>query len=185
MLDEPSLANPHLGNVNIDGRRPCVTLSLLETFRPGESLSAMRNSKPGKRTQKRKPRRARTGALRHASDCEPGITRRRAGRGFVYLDAKGARVRDEATLARVRALAIPPAYTASGSAPTAAATCRQPAAMRAGASSTATTWRGSIGAMQGNIGACCASPNGFRHCARASAATAGSVACRATRCWRS
>jgi DNA topoisomerase IB len=71
----------------------------------------MRNSKPGKRTQKREPRRARTGALRHASDCEPGITRRRAGRGFVYLDAKGARVRDEATLARVRALAIPPAYT--------------------------------------------------------------------------
>lgn len=49
--------------------------------------------------------------LRRANDCEPGITRRRAGRGFVYLDAKGARVRDTATLARVRALAIPPAYT--------------------------------------------------------------------------
>ena len=48
--------------------------------------------------------------LRYASDCEPGIIRRRAGRGFVYLNAKGARVRDEATLARIRALAIPPAY---------------------------------------------------------------------------
>lgn len=49
--------------------------------------------------------------LRRANDCEPGITRRRAGRGFVYLDAKGARIRDEADLARIRALAIPPAYT--------------------------------------------------------------------------
>ncbi len=48
--------------------------------------------------------------LRYASDREPGIVRRRTGRGFVYLDAKGVRVRDEATLARIRALAIPPAY---------------------------------------------------------------------------
>lgn len=48
--------------------------------------------------------------LHRASDREPGITRRRAGRGFVYLDAKGARVRDESTLTRIRALAIPPAY---------------------------------------------------------------------------
>jgi DNA topoisomerase IB len=49
--------------------------------------------------------------LRRASDREPGIARRRAGRGFVYVDARGGRVRDEATLARIRALAIPPAYT--------------------------------------------------------------------------
>jgi DNA topoisomerase IB len=49
--------------------------------------------------------------LRRVGDGEPGITRRRAGRGFAYVDAKGARVRDEATLARIRALAIPPAYT--------------------------------------------------------------------------
>ncbi|HKZ11776.1 MAG TPA: DNA topoisomerase IB [Rhodanobacteraceae bacterium] len=62
------------------------------------------------RAQRRQIRRARMRQLRHASDCEPGIIRRRAGRGFVYLNAKGARVRDEATLARIRALAIPPAY---------------------------------------------------------------------------
>ena len=70
----------------------------------------MRNGEPGRRTRKRKPR-TRVRSLRHASDGEPGITRRRAGRGFVYLDAKGTRVRDEPTLARIRALAIPPAYT--------------------------------------------------------------------------
>jgi len=49
--------------------------------------------------------------LRRVSDGEPGITRRRAGRGFAYVDAKGVPVRDEANLARIRALAIPPAYT--------------------------------------------------------------------------
>ena len=48
--------------------------------------------------------------LRHVSDCAPGIQRRRCGRGFRYLDADGRAVRDATTLARIRALAIPPAY---------------------------------------------------------------------------
>lgn len=44
-------------------------------------------------------------------DCgSPGLTRRRHGRGFVFLDPGGAPERDQATLARVRALAIPPAW---------------------------------------------------------------------------
>jgi DNA topoisomerase I len=44
-------------------------------------------------------------------DCSgPGIARRRAGRGFAYLDPDGERVDDEETLARIRALAIPPAW---------------------------------------------------------------------------
>jgi DNA topoisomerase-1 len=49
--------------------------------------------------------------LRRADCSSPGITRRRAGRGFVYLDACGARVRDPVVLERIRALAIPPAWT--------------------------------------------------------------------------
>jgi DNA topoisomerase I len=48
--------------------------------------------------------------LRYSSDSEPGITRRRAGSGFYYVMPNGQRVSDEATLARVRKLAIPPAY---------------------------------------------------------------------------
>jgi DNA topoisomerase I len=45
------------------------------------------------------------------SDCAAeGITRRRRGRGFTYLDAGGERVDDERTLERIRALAIPPAW---------------------------------------------------------------------------
>ena len=68
----------------------------------------MRKSDPDTRTQK--SRRARARALRYVNDGEPGIRRRRVGRGFAYLDADGKRVHDEATLARIRALAIPPAY---------------------------------------------------------------------------
>ena len=45
------------------------------------------------------------------SDCSgPGLRRRRAGRGFVYLDEDGARVDDVETLDRIRALAVPPAW---------------------------------------------------------------------------
>jgi len=48
--------------------------------------------------------------LRRVDCSRPGMTRRRAGSGFVYLDVHGQRVTDEATLARIRALAIPPAW---------------------------------------------------------------------------
>ena len=40
----------------------------------------------------------------------PGITRVRAGDGFRYLDLAGAEVTDAATLERIRALRIPPAW---------------------------------------------------------------------------
>ena len=54
---------------------------------------------------------AASGGLRHVTDTGPGIARRRAGKGFRYRDADGARVRTRQTLARIRALAIPPAWT--------------------------------------------------------------------------
>jgi DNA topoisomerase IB len=49
--------------------------------------------------------------LRYVSDTQPGLRRRRAGKGFAYADTDGAPVRDAEVLARVRALAIPPAWT--------------------------------------------------------------------------
>jgi DNA topoisomerase-1 len=49
--------------------------------------------------------------LRASSDATPGLRRERAGKGFRYRDADGKLVRDPDTLARIRALAIPPAYT--------------------------------------------------------------------------
>ena len=44
------------------------------------------------------------------SDQLPGIRRRRRGKSFVYVDPQGRPVRDEATLQRIRRLAVPPAY---------------------------------------------------------------------------
>ncbi|HET8553254.1 MAG TPA: DNA topoisomerase IB [Rhodanobacteraceae bacterium] len=61
--------------------------------------------------QQRGCKRARKRGLRYTTDDEPGIARRRAGRGFVYIMPDGGRVRDDATLERIRALAVPPAYT--------------------------------------------------------------------------
>jgi len=53
---------------------------------------------------------ARAASLRHVSDDQPGIRRRRSGKGFSYITAERQTVRDKATLARIRALAIPPAW---------------------------------------------------------------------------
>ncbi|KQY49712.1 DNA topoisomerase IB [Lysobacter sp. Root494] len=50
------------------------------------------------------------GGLVYVSDADPGFRRRRSGNGFVYLDSSGKSIRDTHTLARIRALAIPPAY---------------------------------------------------------------------------
>ena len=48
----------------------------------------------------------------HRVDCSaPGISRRRAGRGFVYLDPSGTRITDRRVLDRARQLVIPPAWT--------------------------------------------------------------------------
>ncbi len=49
--------------------------------------------------------------LRYVTDAGPGITRRRSGRGFVYLDAHGQRLTDAARVAWIKGLAIPPAWT--------------------------------------------------------------------------
>jgi len=49
--------------------------------------------------------------LRRSDPSLPGITRRRAGKGFVYLDETGRRVTDVDVIQRIKALVIPPAWT--------------------------------------------------------------------------
>lgn len=49
--------------------------------------------------------------LRYVTVGMPGIRRRRAGRGFVYVRADGTHIRDRAEFQRLKALAIPPAWT--------------------------------------------------------------------------
>jgi DNA topoisomerase-1 len=54
---------------------------------------------------------AREAGLRYVDDRKPGITRRKRGRQFAYFYADGKPVDDEAELRRIKALAVPPAYT--------------------------------------------------------------------------
>ena len=49
--------------------------------------------------------------LHYVTDEQAGIRRKRAGRGFQYLDVKGQRIRHPAELQRIKSLAIPPAWT--------------------------------------------------------------------------
>lgn len=49
--------------------------------------------------------------LRYVDDRGPGITRKLLRGRFAYFDSNGKRIDDEAELARIRALAVPPAYT--------------------------------------------------------------------------
>ena len=53
---------------------------------------------------------AESAGLIYVSDEERGLRRERAGEGFRFLKAGGGAVEDEATLERIRKLAIPPAW---------------------------------------------------------------------------
>ena len=49
--------------------------------------------------------------LRHSSDNEPGITRKRMGRYWAYFGPDGRRVTDRAEIDRLNGVGLPPAYT--------------------------------------------------------------------------
>jgi DNA topoisomerase-1 len=48
--------------------------------------------------------------LRHSSDTEPGISRKRMGRYWAYFDADGKRITDRDEIDRLNAVGLPPAY---------------------------------------------------------------------------
>jgi len=54
---------------------------------------------------------AKAAQLRYVSDQIPGITRKRAGRGFRYFDSKGEPLTDQDQIERIKELVIPPAWT--------------------------------------------------------------------------
>lgn len=54
---------------------------------------------------------AKAAGLVYVCDTDDGITRCKRGKSFQYMDLDGKRVTDEDVLARIRSLAIPPAYT--------------------------------------------------------------------------
>lgn len=49
--------------------------------------------------------------LRHSSDAEPGISRKRMGRYWAYFDADGKRITDREEIDRLNAIGLPPAYS--------------------------------------------------------------------------
>jgi DNA topoisomerase I len=54
---------------------------------------------------------ARAAGLLYVTDSAPGIRRRRSGKGFSYLGPDGEAIRQQERLSRIRAIAIPPAWT--------------------------------------------------------------------------
>jgi DNA topoisomerase-1 len=54
---------------------------------------------------------ARLAGLQYVADEQPGIARERNGSGFCYHNGRGLRLRDKRSIARLEALAIPPAWT--------------------------------------------------------------------------
>ncbi len=56
-------------------------------------------------------RHARHAGLLYGYDHDPGITRRKNGRGFAYYDARANPIRNPRAIERCRKLAVPPAWT--------------------------------------------------------------------------
>ena len=53
---------------------------------------------------------AKRAMLRHSSDAEPGITRKRVGRSWGYFAPEGTRITDRDEIDRLNAIGLPPAY---------------------------------------------------------------------------
>lgn len=75
---------------------------LLHDYRnPPASRSLMRRNESSE---------AQCAVLRHSSDTELGITRKRQGRHWAYFDSEGARITNRDEIDRLNAIALPPAY---------------------------------------------------------------------------
>jgi DNA topoisomerase-1 len=100
---------PGLRRLSLSGPR-VVAITTGDTmkndFPAAPAATAIPNADP--------PTAARAAGLRYVHDDRPGIRRESVDGpvgAFRYLDAHNQPVEDEATLKRIRALAIPPAYT--------------------------------------------------------------------------
>ena len=95
-------------------RRASLALASVRTSpsRAAPSRSAPRPRQPvSEQLLRDGARAAKAARLEYARLDGPGWTRRRRGKSFIYHDQRGRQIRDESALARVRALAIPPAWT--------------------------------------------------------------------------
>ena len=63
------------------------------------------------RIKEQSPDSAAAAGLHYVSDAKPGLSRRRAGRGFVFIGLDGKPIREADQLKRIKSLVIPPAWT--------------------------------------------------------------------------
>ena len=103
--------NRRTSSAEIVTRRGVLTVAVrVERIATPYPLRAPTNRRKARLGAARSGQEGRMARLRRSTPDAPGIARRRHGRGFTYIDPSGARIDDEATLARIRALAIPPAW---------------------------------------------------------------------------
>ena len=75
-------------------------------------MASSKNGKSYKRLAVLQPAGSAAAAgLRYVSDAAPGIARQRTGTAFRYFAPDGKAIRDRDTLARIRSLAVPPAWS--------------------------------------------------------------------------
>ncbi|MEX2632200.1 MAG: DNA topoisomerase IB [Tistlia sp.] len=75
-------------------------------------MAAVQGEVEGTGEAREAARQAAAGAgLRYVTDAGPGLRRRGRGKGFSYHREDGGRLEDARTLARIRSLAIPPAWS--------------------------------------------------------------------------
>ena len=80
-------------------------------FIPGEQRNALFDSAEDVQTIVHPKDAAESAGLRYVSDERPGLRRRKSGKGFTYLRADGSTLKEPDVLRRIKALAIPPAWT--------------------------------------------------------------------------
>ena len=80
-----------------------MAVAVSETWQPSPSADAAELVDPVAS--------ARAAGLRYVSDQSPGLRRKRAGKGFTYVDSGGRTLRDAETIDRIKRLAVPPAWT--------------------------------------------------------------------------
>jgi DNA topoisomerase I len=86
-----------LGKVHLRAKRKALSL-LLDSGERAKTVVDPQDS-------------AESAGLRYVSDARPGIRRRRSGKGFCYTRVDGSRLSEPDVLRRIKALAVPPAWT--------------------------------------------------------------------------
>jgi DNA topoisomerase I len=88
-------------------------------IRSGVLMSVTHSSVAGAAERNEMLLAAREAGLRYVDPADPGIQRVKLGEGFAYLDRNDNAIADESTLARIRSIVIPPAWTDVWISPTA------------------------------------------------------------------